>query len=507
MPNQVNQIPTYVKDLKLIETGGYQDQVIRPFVAELRPDHIENLNKAVDKTKSVGSSKIASNVIAQAMGDAIMPSVAPISKAQIIGGWSERRFRFSLLVESPMPGGYTTQVVYISGYTDHLGVSMSGHLDPNMRLYINNVIVLNKTFNPRTQQYITRVIGHYEVIHTSGGYGFERNNPYDIGDTLQVATPNAVVGNLLTSKVGLDYGENVRTISSSILDPNGESGVTTNTHNLLPADYLSKVVTNTIVTTDLTANSYPDSNDVDILANISSSLTPEDEITNVEFFRRLLHVNQYRPDRPYFTISELEKIDLTLINDNSGRVKVFKGGNMIRTPQTPVQELAPDVFYSTISEDPVKVSEEARLATYLAEAATALMTKYALFDIIISASNITGTPQIVVSSMSTIIPDLDPVSMARYAEAEFANNIYPSITRNNQMVVEIFLHALLEGDINLTISINGNPPVKYTFPKAANALYNPLIQNNNTMESFTNNLGNIIDNVKTEFEYRNYNWN
>ena len=297
-----------------------------------------------------------------------------------------------------------------------------------------------------------------------------------------------------------DEGVTIR--SSSVVDTQGETSVKVNSSNVMPSDYLSKVISRTLDTTMLSANGFPDANNVDILTNTSAMLNRENDVSDILFFRKLTHINGFNPDRPYITISELEKIDPSLANDNN-RVQIFTGGGFVREQQMPERfsGMAPDEFFSTQSEDPALVSEENRIATYLAETITALMTKYVLFDITISASNITGQPVIAVGSTSTIIPDLNPVQMAYQAEAEFGNVIYPTVTRNNQMIVEIFAHASMTGDINITLSVNGNPYVKYTFPKAADSLFNPLIQNEQTMNQFTDNIGMIINTVKDQVLY------
>ena len=500
-----NNMPTYLKSLKLIETGGYQDQVIRPYQADLRPDHVNKLMETIDSNKRTGASKLSSNLVSNIMPDAIMPTMAPIDKAHIVGGWSEKRFRFTALFETPKPNNMGVEVVYLSGYTDYNGVSMGGHIDPRMKLYINNVIVIDKTFNVRTQNYISRIVGHYQVVHMSGGgYGFQNVNPYDVGANLyEVASPEGVIGRLISQETlgGLGGDNIVR--STSVIDQQGETSVKVNTNNILPSDYLSKIISHTMSTSLLTANSFPDANNIDLLANTSSVLQRENDVTDVMLFRRLIHINGFNPDRPYITIEELEKLDPTLINDSANRIQVFTGGNMVRQPTPPagMNELAPGEFFSTLSEDPSVVSEESRLASYVAEAITALMTKYALYDITVSASNISGQPVIAVGSMSTLIPDLDPMMMSRQAEIEFANTIYPTITRNNQMIVEIFANAIMEGDTNLTISVNGNPYVKYTFPRSADALYSPLIQNQQTMNNLTSNIGEIVKIVNDQVLY------
>jgi len=503
--DQTFQTPTNVRFLQLIETGGYQEQVIRPYQADLRPDHVNKLMDMVDKRSKMGATKISNDLVAQVMPDAIMPTMAPIAKANIVGGWSEKRFRFSMLVETPKPNGMGYEIVYLSGYTDYYGISMNGTLDPNMKLFINNVIVIDKIYNARTQQYLSRIVGHYQVVHMSdGGYGFQNVNPYDIGgNLLEVATPDSVLGRLISKETIGSYGEEITIKSSAVIDQQGETSVKVNTSSMLPTDYLSKIITRTMDNSLATSSGFPDANGIDVLANTSSVLHSENDVSNVMFFRKLTHVNGFNPDRPYITIAELERIDPTLQNDSQNRVQVFTGGGFIREKQMPqgFDAMAPEEFFSTVSEDPSLVSEENRLASYLAEAITALMTKYALYDITVSASNISGRPDVVVGSTSTIIPDLDPILMSKHAEIEFANAIYPTVTRNNQMVVEIFANAISTGDINLTISVNGNPYIKYTFPKAADALFNPLIQNEQTMNQFTDNIGTIVNTVKDQVLY------
>jgi len=125
-----------VTKLMFIETGEYHQQAARPYNTYINDTNNVNLLK----TATQDGNNISANSVAGIASNIIMPSTEAGRDINIAQGWGERRYRFFMEVEM-MVGAMATRKIII-GYTDHVGVGMGGSLDPNMRMYINNVIVL-----------------------------------------------------------------------------------------------------------------------------------------------------------------------------------------------------------------------------------------------------------------------------------------------------------------------------------------------------------------------------
>ena len=126
-----------VTKLMFIETGSYHQQAARPYNTYI--DDTRNVSLLKNATQD--GSNISANSVAGVASTILRPSSEAGRDINITQGWNERRYRFFMEIEL-MVGNIPTRKIII-GYTDHVGKApFSDHLDPNMRMYINNVIVL-----------------------------------------------------------------------------------------------------------------------------------------------------------------------------------------------------------------------------------------------------------------------------------------------------------------------------------------------------------------------------
>ena len=190
----------------LIETGTYNEQVSRPYETNVDGSVINALQERFSSSNhfdSAGLAGIANQFIA--------PSATPEAKVDIINGWSERRFRFMMEVQTKTKMGTTIEEVL--GYTNNLGATLSGAIDPQMEFFINSVVTIRITraTSPlgHTQEYRNTVDCSQILVddNWSGLYGDKlfKMRPTDVFATmtrtgLQEYMPNGGdTRNMLTS--------------------------------------------------------------------------------------------------------------------------------------------------------------------------------------------------------------------------------------------------------------------------------------------------------------------
>lgn len=131
-----NQTRMSLNKVTLIRTGASDDQYLRPYTAgALDQSHMDQFAEAYN-TNMVSPERLGSMA-----SDLIRPDTQTRGRVMLPNDWDTPRLRFFIEVNLGGELGGIRQLV--TGYTDHLGVSASGHVDPEMRFHINSIITLN----------------------------------------------------------------------------------------------------------------------------------------------------------------------------------------------------------------------------------------------------------------------------------------------------------------------------------------------------------------------------
>lgn len=121
-----------VKKLLLQETGTYNQMYNRPYEVDTQGGMLENAISRLEQAKGglsgSGLSGIGSMLLRPSAS--VMQGVSDV---YIPNGWSERRLRFVMEVEVTSKTG-STSIFYFQGFSEYVGVSMQGSIDPRMRL-------------------------------------------------------------------------------------------------------------------------------------------------------------------------------------------------------------------------------------------------------------------------------------------------------------------------------------------------------------------------------------
>ena len=133
----------------ITETGTYNPMYRRSYHTEMQAGTLSAIEEKVANAK-----RITPQMLGGLADRFILPTAAVEQMAlpnggtaprQIVipHGWNERRLRFMLEVETDFgTGGRITEM--IQGYTDHLGVTHNGVIDPNMEFHVNSVLKIRK---------------------------------------------------------------------------------------------------------------------------------------------------------------------------------------------------------------------------------------------------------------------------------------------------------------------------------------------------------------------------
>lgn len=123
-----------VRQLKLPMASVFHQQHIRPITVDTSNSAI--INQLADAT--MGFRAITPTSLADLAPAIIKPKADSSAVAQIANGWEEKRLRFYMEVELSRTV-YSSTYLLITGFTDYAGVTSTGAIDPNMRLYFNNI--------------------------------------------------------------------------------------------------------------------------------------------------------------------------------------------------------------------------------------------------------------------------------------------------------------------------------------------------------------------------------
>lgn len=123
-----------ITKLALLDSGTYDAMYLRPY--EINDSH-RGLLRIQEATRY--GQNITSSALSGVAGTVLRPTADHRGLIQISNGWGQRRYRFLMEVQDvDLLGNESMQ--YLTGYTDHAGVSAGGHVDPNMRFYVATTI-------------------------------------------------------------------------------------------------------------------------------------------------------------------------------------------------------------------------------------------------------------------------------------------------------------------------------------------------------------------------------
>ena len=448
------------------ETGTYNPMYIRPYVTHVTSDTANTIAQRVEQ-----SGTVTAGTFSGLTSSLISPSSSAMGEIPIPNGWTEKRLSFllTLELESSLSGN---KIIYVQGFSDYMGVSYNGAIDPNMKFFINSITVVSRnTINtPMGVQYMDRVTETAQVINGklfvdhsydyNGVYGLR---PYDIFMSAQTSSVRQAYKNLNDTRVRLD---NSATLTRS------------SRKNNVPTSYMATLVDSYTKSSELSAyGGIP----ADVYSNAASMATDTGVINNE--FIRALEFSSGVPNPTFFNSVMLEHIDPNLANVTN----FIKIGN---TQLVGLHTAGETEYWGGAGRETVA-------ATLLSNAIPALMLEYMINKIYFRSTNhdITGQMNTVLIDAKSIT-NLDLSKSFAMFKYRLENEILFDLTFGNQIAYMLEVSCDVFGESRISISLDSGPMIVFATPSFCDSLIAPVYTTNkDILYTVSHDMEQIFSNI------------
>lgn len=465
------------------ESTRYQAQYNRPYQTRVSKADIDELATATEYGNTFAS---------HAIGDATAAIMQPSSEAQnrldIDNGWDSQRLCFMIEIEHESFGSNRhTQI--LTGYTNYLGYSASGAIDPNMRLYINNTISIRTTPAMRNG----RPYNSVSVTDSSQVLSGSWSEPTSVQNSAAINTMRPVD---VLSTISLENVIGARANSSSNIIRDFRTGMVNEPRlnrrgNNNGSSYLSRTLEahhNATVTAHQVDNNYGS-----VISSARTSLK-ELDINNNTGLKIISETTNFNEDQ-WITWAELLRFNPRLGDDQY--TTIAQRGRMV--DQTQHRHQFDVDGLATV--DTSGVSNENIVAQLVYNTIPALMSDSVLTKFVFMATNdvTADSPfpfQVNIDGMNSFSTALDLRRQAEVMKYRIGQELMPAMTLNNRRSVTVWGYVDLITDAYIDVSIDGNYEHKYCFPAFADAMTAPVITTDrNSLVRMSTDIRNIFENI------------
>lgn len=450
-----------LRRLFLVETGTYDDQYHRPYVFNPSQGDVNEFQEV-----TYGDTRVTPTGIAAVAGRMIKPRAMAGHAIGIAGGWGNRRLRFLMIVEFPVGLG-NSQLEVITGYTDHVGVSMHGRapvLDPHMRFYINNTVsirVTNQQFGGGQVQPCYTVIeaAHLivPVVNAAGNLMTTHQSP-----TTHLMRPQDVLGAWQATTLP---GDTVDTRNQML----GNTVKMSRRSNGLAPEYLTRI-TNAIVGSETTvAETIGLKRDEVYTATRARDDVREPMAARDQFLRFINNgANsefQWERNVTYGSLRGMfPNIDADEITSFTPRNSVVR--NDFAAPERGMTE-------SLGGAGPLQ-----SIAVQLANMLPAIMMDLMLAEVNMEISNQTldGVPFVKIGeNASRCFVPVDSTPYATLFAQRVVKEVFPALTDGNNIALHGFIYVDILGTTHMRISYAGSHITDFMVPTFCDGLFAPTV--------------------------------
>jgi hypothetical protein len=457
-----------VEIVKLImqETGTYNTQWRRSFESNLT-GNIQNT--IIENCERAG--RITPGLLTGVANQFIKPSATPERPIAIINGWDTRRFRFFMEVRSTSHMG-TVLVQYVTGYTDQMGASSQGSLDPQMVFYINTINTTKNSIRttPMGSQNVQSVMDCSHLLYNtdySGIYGVNTSHkmrPEDVFASMQ----NADLQSAVSNEIGSDFVDTRSHLT-------GNPVKATRRFSSSPI-FVASVLDSYVQTkrADISGSSGMEIYDT-AAAHVASARTNEDP------FIKMLKSNTGSMGG-MFKFGDLLRIDPSI----SQRILV--------TPLTPA--LRATLHQSGQTQNWQTSDFETQFATTLSQAVPGYMLDNCLQSVKLRATNdaMGGEIAVHITDFGSLLQGIDPTPYLHSLTFVLQKTLLHDLTYGNQVSFSLEMSCNLMGDTSINLSLNGSPFVPYVSPCFCDSLMSPLITADySKVNALAKDLSTVVD--------------
>lgn len=436
--------------LRLQETGSFHDLYARPFrMGDLESDNLidriaERIHDSSGRITESAFHGISSRVLAPDMD--VDPRRDRIS---IVGGFGERRARFSMEVEVETKFGSTDRY-YFQGYTDHYGVGSSGSVSDRMNFEINGFIRARTGLREtaRGNETVTRVIEMAQIVN--GAVVLDENC-----STVTRLRPVDLFRDMFTRNIESGYTSGVVDTRTRIASPSDI--MFTRRSDSMSDRYLAAAIGTYHHIKEQDSFGYGDEQALTKTQQYLNS-----ELRNMEdnvFLRALANVQGVRRTS-HFTLRDLREID-----DNIDRPDVLGVGRLsdrarmeLATPDNCCDWKSPTI--------------EAQWAVQIANAVSAILMENYHRRLVAEFTNMTHGAQIV-NNIHDATPVVDGIPVERLDNVmrQISDFLY-DLSYRSEEAFDVFIQANLYDQTLIELKINEQHMCRFWVPSFADSLMN-----------------------------------
>lgn len=411
-------------------------------------------------------------------------------------GWETKRLRFLLVFRIEDAG--RTFYETLTGYTDFYELSQNNQVNPQMRLYFNNVIKLRPhhqqdmygNLTERLSLMSTRQI----LTMRDGATGFHSGD-WNTPATRTMVTPTSVFETLEIEQYMRGYaGTTIDTRTKAGRSGSGISLV--NRTNTLGANFFGNVVkafNNSITSHNISSNTSADLRMQHIYTE-AADLAKQNEASVIED-----HVlNNLRMNTDYAIQGSISWGDFCSVFKEASQICTLIKSKQV-TEQLMPREL--DMINVNESESWTSAHFTTVKAQTLLTAIPAVMMDCLLSDITFTATNMTlsGLDPLAVnvtSASSFLGEGMNNTNLVNLFIQQFRTRIHPILSDNDDKQYIFMMRCDVLGELRMTLRYDGIPyEYTYTAGVFADHLFTPLVTSSPThLSHLANDLGNILDN-------------
>lgn len=465
-----------ITKMLMLEVGTYNDVFQRPYKSFVDGVTMQQLQESTAYGKNLTPGALG------AVGADIMRLSSTVSgNVSIENGFDTPRLCLMMEIEFPGTGGMT-QVEWLLGYTNHVGVSQAfgesnTHFDPNMRIYFNNVLRGRRM--PQAHAFgramNTSIGGAFQLINadfkpqiTNLHNAPHLMRPQDVFTSMSMHNTRTLLGHEEVMDVRPTHGPERVAVSDR--------------RNTIPGQYLSRMLET------WKANIISDEVDPASLNSQMAASVAEPTISRVRSLQQLATMSELRQGGSV-SWSELVAADDTgTIEDRAviilARSQQYRAGLATRG--------------STADWNGNGMST--LIASQFVQAVPGMMMGLMLTELDFSVTNMTldGSWQVMFENVQSF-NDGDNVDQVQAFEWKLVNELMPGLSRGGVVPIEIHASFNVVGQTFLQISIDGEPLMPFMTPSFCDGLFAAVrAPDTNTLDHFADNLSKIITNLESD---------
>ena len=435
-----------VKRLLLREVLEQHSQISRPYASNYTSQERMKFDEVTQGGALIDESSLAG--IANAI---LRPVARGVAEANIVGGWNNRRFYFFMEMDiARSKNSVNTEIV--SGYTDYIGANMNtGTVDPNMRFYINNHLVINQVLaaTGTGTGWVPMASSNNQVIVPPMMHGMSTQRPTDL-----------FTGPLVESSVTELLQSHGAMVRPTVIG--GEQIKLSRRANLTPASFLSSTL-QAQRQARFTGDFLGDGEESAVLANAARRVGESDAASST-IIRNLINESNFLSSG-FFTYGQLLSMDSTGTLDSRVNVVFNK------------EETQWDAF-SVQNTQHWKGGDN---TTLLANKLSTQLTKLALdnfsYGVEFAATNQTptGQVQVVLTNMSLFSPELPFQMYHDRVVAGLEHMIMAECLMLPGASINIKASVNPMGTTRMFVSLDNEPEVPYSFPVFSDAMVSQVV--------------------------------